>query len=267
MPRPAMNSGPRNAAILSLPVLPQVACHLLCILHMLRTLFLPFVLFAGCFSSDPEISTHLDGYTANNLAIAATADLSTCNGAPCTLVKLTLRQGDAAAANATVLVSADGAPPVTATFKPQVGSDNPNSGEFTAVFDRWISGIRIDATAGTDAAALWSDADLSTPNAASIGLPDQITLGSKTALQWNGLGRPVQIAIVYATNVPALRFGFLMSYAPDNGSYEFGPSIFTDPGTYTISLNRWLDLSNSDHSLTWRSSWQKKVIVVSAVPI
>ncbi|MBP9087295.1 MAG: hypothetical protein KBG15_14325 [Kofleriaceae bacterium] len=235
---------------------------------MLRTLFLPFVLFAGCFSSDQEVSTHLDGYTANKLAITATADMTTCNAAPCTLVKLTLRQGDTAAANATVLVSADGASPVTATFKPQVGSDNPNSGEFTAVFDHWISGIRIDATAGTDAAALWNDAELSTPNAAGIELPDQITLGSKTALRWNGLGRPVQIAIVYATNVPALRLGFLTPFwAPDNGSYEFGPSVFSHAGTYSIGLTRWLDLSNSDHSLTWQASWQKKVIVVPAQQI
>lgn len=254
VPTPAAGSSARGIAFALCP-------------SMLRNVLFSLVIFAGCNLSDQSVSTDLEGYTANKLAIAATADLTTCNAAPCTLVKLTLRQGGTAAANATVLVSADGAPPVTATFKPQVGSDNPNTGEFTAVFDHWIGGIRIDATSGTDAVALWNDAEISSPNEASIDLPDQITIGSKTALRWNGLGRPVQIAIVYATNVPALRFGFLTSYAPDNGSYEFGSSIFTDAGTYTISLTRWLDLSNSDHSLTWQSSWQKKVIVVPAVPI
>lgn len=234
---------------------------------MLRYLLVSLVVFTGCNLEDQEISTHLDGNTTNHLAIEATADLSLCNAAPCTLVKLTLRQGDTAAANATVLVSADGGPAVTATFKPNVGSDNPNSGEFTAVFDHWIGGIRIDATSGNDTAALWSDAGLSTPYEASIALPDQIAVGEKTALHWDGQGRPVFIAIVYASDVPAVRFGFLTTYTPDTGSYEFGPSIFTDAGTYTISLNRWLDLSNSDHSLTWRSSWQKKVIVVPALPM
>ena len=236
---------------------------------MLRYLLVSLVVFAGCNSEESKISTNLNGNTSNHLAIVANADLSLCNAAPCTLVKVTLRQGDGPAANATVLVSADGGPAVTAMFKPNVGSDNPNTGEFTVVFNYWIGGIRIDAnsidaSSGTDTAALWSDATLSTPYEASIALPDQIAVGEKTALHWDGQGRPISIAIVYASDVPALRFGFLTAHTPDTGIYEFGPSMFTDDGMYTISLYRSLYLHNSDHSLNWSSSWQKKVIVVPA---
>jgi hypothetical protein len=121
------------------------------------------------------------------------------------------------------------------------------------VFDH---GISIYATAGTGAATLWNDAELSAPNAATVERPDQITIGSKQ--RCGGMAVGDRCNSRSSSEVPALRFGFLTSYTPDTGRYEFGPTVFTDAGTYNISLNLWLELSNSDHHLMWRSSWQKR---------
>ena len=105
------------------------------------------------------------------------------HAATCVLVEITLRQGDAAATHATVLVSAKDAPASTATFNPNVGGDDSSSSEFIAVLDHLIGGIRIDATAGSDPAALWSDAGLTTLYEASIERPDSLAVGGKTAMR------------------------------------------------------------------------------------
>jgi hypothetical protein len=233
---------------------------------MLRcSLLLPLV---ACDLSSGGVPNHLDGtYSNPDLGVEVYVDLTTCDGAPCTPVTVALHAEGATARldDATVTVSGDGEPPVTAL------ADPANATTYAFTLDHWIAKVRIDVMAGPDHAALWSDATITTPVEANIQLPDLIVLGQPTSLTWTSQGDPVVESIVFATNVSPMRFGFLTTRSVETGSYELGPDVLNGLGQYHFALTRELEHfldDEADHHLylSWSSSWQKTVTVVQPPP-
>lgn len=231
-----------------------------------------FVWMVGLAACATEgVPNNLEGVPNPNLFVQAQADFTVCDGAPCTSFAVELHRPDGSYASETsVSISADGAPQRLAPFDDQSGSGIPNAGRHLLAVDGWIDAVQIDVTAGGDAASLFAVATITTPDEAAIALPDQLVVGATPSLEWESQGRPVLASVLFATEVPALRFGFLQALQVETGSFEIGPTVFTDVGDYTISLIRSLDHvlgSGDDHLLlTWSSVSSKRVTVVTSPP-
>jgi hypothetical protein len=235
---------------------------------MHRSIYVFYCLLAsGCWS-EPSVENGLEGFSNNGLSISALAELRICDDVPCTSITVTLRQSGGYATAASLLVGADGNPQVAAAFIPEAGL--PNGSKYRVDIPRWIESIRIEATAGDAHSALWSNRTNLTPREMNVEFPDQVTVGATPSLTWSAQGRPVETHIVFATSSPVVRFGALESFGTDDGIYNFSPTVFSNPGRYTIGLTRHLeDFTESldpQLQLSWISSWQKGLTVSPALP-
>ncbi len=217
------------------------------------------------------VPNSLEGVPNPNLLVQAQADFTACDGVPCTSFAVELYRPDGSYASETsVSISVDGEPRQLALLDDQSESGIPNAGRHLLAVDGWIESVQIDVTAGGDAASLFAVATLTTPDEAGIELPDQVFVGDTPTLEWEHQGRPVLASVLFATQVPALRFGFLQALEVETGAFEFAPTIFTDEGDYTITLIRSLDhfLDDEDDHLvlSWNSVWSKRITAVLSPP-
>lgn len=222
-----------------------------------------FLLLGGCFGDSLDLDATT---TSDDLEVQTHAQYTLCEGAPCTSINVEIRRttddgGAKYAADAAARISIDGHPAFDLTFKPFVGIDN--GGEFIASVEGWIESLELDATAGGDRATIKTTSPITTPDETNVDLPDVITLGGSYTMTWNTQDHALA-SVLFATNAPALRFGFLMAQRPDSGSLELETELLNPAGVYTIALYREIMLSRDQLSMTWGSHWQKKVTVKNA---
>lgn len=221
------------------------------------------LVFGGCFSDALELDATT---TSDDLEVQTHAQYTLCDDAPCTSITVEIRRttedgGSKYAADAGARVSIEGRAAFDLTFKPYVGIDN--GGEFVASVDGWIESLELDAVAGADHATLKSTAPITTPDETNVELPDVITLGGSYTMTWNTQEYALA-SVVFATNAPALRFGFLMAQKQDSGSLKLETELLNPAGVYTIALYREMMLERGQLFMTWGSNWQKKVTVKNA---
>jgi hypothetical protein len=222
------------------------------------------LLLGGCFGDALELDATS---TSDDLDVQTHAQYTLCEGAPCTSISVEIRRSDDTgsryAPDAAARVSIDGQPAFDLTFKPYVSIDN--GGEFVATVDGWINSLELDATAGADRATMTSTSPITTPDEANVELPDVITLGGSYTMQWNHQEH-ARASVLFATNAPALRFGFLMAQKQDSGSLKLETELLNPAGIYTIALYREITLDHDQLVMIWGSNWQKKVTVKN-VPV
>lgn len=172
-----------------------------------------------------------------------------CDGAPCTHVVIEVRRDGLYADDTTVWLSVDGEPSIEVPFQtPQHIIEIPN----------WVSRARIDATAGEDFVAIEGRNRLTSPFEMAASLPETVTVGATPHLTWRAQGGAVRAATLFATKVPATRFGFVEAEAKDDGDLAL-ENIFTAEGEYTIALYRSLE----HDGILWGSDWQQRVWAVT----
>jgi hypothetical protein len=234
-------------------------------MHRFNQSFVFLLLSSSCVSSQ---LAPLEGFSNNGLRISTLAELRTCDGLPCTSITIELRQISGYAAADSVLVTADGGPPIATVFTPYTAIKN--GGKYSVDLPGWIDSIRVEATTFDAQSAIWSNRVNFTPTEMNVQFPNEMTVGSKPSLTWDGQGRPVKTHIVFATSAPDVWVGSLEAFGTDDGIFEFGPSVFSNVGTYTIGLSRHLEhfteSFDDNLQLTWISSWQKVVDVLPAAP-
>ncbi len=98
-------------------------------------------------------------------------------------------------------------------------------------------------------------------------LPTTVTAGaSSTLLHWDTQGRSVIAMVMFTTNVPAVRFGFLLGYKVETGTLDIDGTTFSDVGEYNIALIRLLEYRTADASqqfhLSWASTTPQRVQVI-----
>jgi hypothetical protein len=223
----------------------------------MRLAWLP-ILLIGC--TDPLA---LDATsTRDDLDVQAHAQYTRCDDHPCTLLEVELFHNDDSgsryAPDVAARVSVDGLPPLELVFEPYVGIDN--GGKLVATFDGWIDTLDLEATSGPDRVTVSTQAPITTPDETAVVLPDVIVLGSSYTMTWKSQ-EYAQASVLFATNVPAVRFGFLMAQKRDTGSLKLETSLLDPAGIYNIALYREITLESDGHSMTWGSNWQKKVTV------
>ncbi len=216
------------------------------------------LLLVGC--SDPLA---LDATsTRDDLDVQAHAQYTLCDAAPCTSLTVELFHNDDTgsryAPDVAASVSVDGLPPVELAFEPYVGIEN--GGKLVATFDGWIDTLDLDATSGSDRVTVATQSPITTPDETQVVLPDVIVLGSSYTMTWRSQ-EYAQASVLFATNVPAVRFGFLMAQRPDSGALKLETSLLNPAGVYNIALYRDITLESDGHVMIWGSNWQKKVTV------
>jgi hypothetical protein len=87
-------------------------------------------------------------------------------------------------------------------------------------------------------------------------------LGSSYTMTWRSQ-EYAQASVLFATNVPATRFGFLMALKPDSGSLKLETSLLDPAGVYNIALYRDITLESDGNVMIWGSNWQKKITVMN----
>lgn len=185
----------------------------------------------------------------DSLLIDAHLQARSCDGAPCTSVNIEITRDSMPAAATTVWLSVDGEPSI----------EVPLQGvQHIVEVPGWVSRARIDATFGDDVVTLEGRNPLSSPFEMAPGLPRTVTVGSTPHLTWRAQGGGVRATTLFATQVPALRFGFLETEGQDDGDLAID-SIFTAAGEYTITLYR--DVSHA--GILWGSDWQQRVHAVT----
>jgi hypothetical protein len=223
----------------------------------MRLAWLPLLL-AAC--TDP---LSLDATsTRDDLDVQANAQYGFCDDRPCTVLTVELFRDDDTgshyAPDIAATASADGLPPVELTFSPYVGIDN--GGKLVATFDGWIDTLELDATSGADRVTVSTQSAISTPDETHVVLPDVIVLGGSYTMTWRSQ-EYAQATVLYATDVPAVRFGFLMALKPDSGKVKLEKSLLNPAGVYTIALYRDITLESDGNVMIWGSNWQKKIMV------
>jgi hypothetical protein len=183
------------------------------------------------------------------LAIDAHLQSMMCEGAPCTHVNIEIRRDGLYAADTTVWLSVDGEPSI------EVPADS--SQQHNIEIPNGVGRARIDATAGEDFVSIEGRNRLTSPFEMAASLPETVTVGSTPHLTWRAQGGAVRAATVFATKVPATRFGFLEAEAEDDGDLAI-EDIFTAEGEYTIALYRTLE----HDGILWGSDWQQRVWAV-----
>lgn len=200
---------------------------------------LPWLFLVACTNSPSDEGLFIDAHI----------QARTCDGAPCTNVNIEIRRDGLYAENTTVWLSVDGEPSIEVPFQsPQHIIDIPN----------WVSRARIDATSGEDFISIEGVNRLTSPFEMAAALPETVTVGSTPHLTWRAQGGAVRAATVFATKVPALRFGFVEAEAEDDGELAL-EDIFTAEGEYTIALYRTLE----HDGILWGSDWQHRMWAVT----
>ncbi|HUS28937.1 MAG TPA: hypothetical protein VMZ53_10510 [Kofleriaceae bacterium] len=225
-------------------------------------LFLP--LCAGCLDSSlPKMDALV---SSSHVSASAEVSYRRCDGEPCTYVELELFRDEHYASDTSAQFYIDYAQPMRPKFEPN-GGDLPG-GRYTMTVHGWIEHVRINANVGSDSVYMEASRAISNPDEANIVLPYEVVLGARPTLQWDGQGSPYSYNLLYATQVPALRFGFLATLAADNGAFEFDRTTFTAAGSHTVALYRQVDYEATDDDvnamLVWSSEWQQIVQVVEA---
>jgi hypothetical protein len=225
----------------------------------MRLAWLPLLL-AAC--TDP---LSLDATsTRDDLDVQANAQYTLCDDHPCTSLTVELFRNDDTgsryAPDIAASASADGLPPVELTFEPYVGIDN--GGKLVATFDGWVGTLDLDATSGTDRVTVSTQSPITTPYETHVVLPDVVVLGSSYTMTWRSQ-EYAQASVLFATNVPATRFGFLMALKPDSGSLKLETSLLDPAGVYNIALYRDITLESDGNVMIWGSNWQKKITVMN----
>jgi hypothetical protein len=200
--------------------------------------------------------------TRDDLDVQAHAQYGLCDDHPCTALSVELFRNDDTgshyAADIAATASADGGPLVALTFSPYAGIEN--GGKLVASFDGWIETLDLDATSGADRVTVSTQSPITTPDETHVVLPDVIVLGSSYTMTWRSQ-EYAQATVLYATNVPTTRFGFLMALKPDRGKVKLETSLLNPAGVYTIALYRDITLESDGNIMTWGSNWQKKITV------
>jgi len=200
--------------------------------------------------------------TRDDLDVQAHAQYTLCDDQPCTSLTVELFHNDDTgsryAPDVAASDSVDGLPPVALTFEPYVGIEN--GGKLVATFDGWIDTLDLDATSGADRVTVSTHSAISTPDETNVVLPDVIVLGSSYTMTWRSQ-EYAEASVLFTTNVPAVRFGFLMALKPDSGALKLETSLLNPAGVYNIALYRDITLESDGHVMIWGSNWQKKVTV------
>jgi hypothetical protein len=197
---------------------------------------LPFLVLSAC-SASPALS------------IQAYLQATTCDGAPCTHVDITVVDDvGGTAPETTAWMSVDGEAPI------EVPRD---AGGHTIDMPRWVQRVQITATSLDETVEVFGSNHLSSPFEMSPSLPETVTVGSTPHLTWRGQGSPARATVLFSTKVPALRFGFVETEGEDDGDLAI-ESIFTAVGEYNIALYRSAEFGG----ITWGSNWQQKVFAI-----
>lgn len=237
---------------------------------MVRTIAFLGVLSACSIERSIE-PTPLEGIVgSDDLYLEVTANLTRCNGWPCTEVEArvfrTTTTGSTYAEDVTGWISFDGAAAERAEWIDESAGGEPGAGKLRRAIDGWAGKILVATHAGADEASLSSERDLSTPYDAAIEFPDEVVLGSSPSLTWDHQGRPVQEQILVAAALPFPHFALATLPRNETGSFEIDRGVFSARGDYTIGLVRSLSHYPPDDSsqlvATWISTWQKQVAVI-----